>query len=335
MPENENSKTYPYDLNLRKLRARRPCMGYVAPHADWLPAARWQLAALLGMDMFEKTDPALQIEYTQKHPGFTELRFSFCSEDDYRVPCHLWLPEGVSKPPVMICLQGHSNGMHISMNRRVYENDLLEGDRDFAVRAVAEGYAAICVEQRNFGECGGDEKGTHCFKPSMMAIMMGRTTIGERVWDISRLIDVLEHSFAEQLDLSRLSCVGSSGGGTTTVYAAALDERIKLAIPAASISTYADSIGAMKHCVCNYVPHVAQYFEMSDLMAMICPRYYIQVNGTTDPIFPVDGGIRVFDMGKKAYDDSGCPDRCALVVGEGGHRMFADLTWPIIHRYLG
>ncbi len=334
MTQGERARVFPYDLNLKKMHAVSPSMGYTAPLDEWQSAARAKLAALLGMDKFEKVEPELQIEFTRQIPGATELRFTFRSEGDYRVPCHLWLPDGVSKPPVMICLQGHSNGMHISLGRQIYPNDLLDGDRDFVVRAVKEGYAAISLEQRNFGECGGDEKGTHCFKPSMMALMLGRTTVGERVWDVCRLIDLLEADFAEKLDLSRLCCMGNSGGGTTTVYVAALDERIKLAMPSASVSTYADSIGAMKHCVCNYVPGIALNFEMSDLIAMICPRYYIQVNGETDPIFPVTGGKKVFEAGKKAYLDAGCPERCALVIGDGGHRMFADRAWPIVHEYL-
>ncbi len=31
------------------------------------------------------------------------------------------LPDGVEKPPVIICLQGHSKGMHISLGRPKYD----------------------------------------------------------------------------------------------------------------------------------------------------------------------------------------------------------------------
>ena len=111
------------------------------------------------------------------------------------------LPDGVENPPVIICLQGHSTGMHISLGRPKFEGDeelISGGDRDFCVRAVKEGYAAIALEQRSFGECG-DKNG--CFTHSLTSVLIGRTTIGERVWDVSRLIDVLQTEFKNVVDI--------------------------------------------------------------------------------------------------------------------------------------
>ncbi len=147
------------------------------------------------MNKFTNVAPELEIEYEQKIDNATEIRFTYQSEKGYRVPCHLLLPDGVEKPPVMICLQGHSKGMHISLGKPKYPGDeetINGGDRDFCVRAVKEGYAAIALEQRNFGECGGDERGPRCFESSMTALLMGRTTIGESVWDVQNLLMFLK-----------------------------------------------------------------------------------------------------------------------------------------------
>ena len=306
--------------------------------AQWKQEARAKLSALLGMNTFEKVAAELEIEYEQKIEGATEIRFTFQSEDGYRVPCHLLLPDGIEKPPVMICLQGHSKGMHISLGRPKFEGDEVSisgGDRDFCVRAVKEGYAAIAVEQRNFGECGGTPEGPRCYEPSLTALLIGRTTIGERVWDVSRLIDVLEESFAQKVDLKRIGVMGNSGGGTATAYIAALEDRIALAMPSCAMCTYKDSIGAMQHCMCNFVPHIANYFDMGDLMAMACPKYFVQVSGKEDSIFPLFGAEEVFEAGKKAYAQAGLADRVALVAGNGGHRFYADDAWPVVHKYLG
>ena len=81
--------------------------------------------------------------------------------------------------------------------------------------------------------------------------------------------------------------MGNSGGGTATAYIAALEERIVLAIPSCAMCTYKDSIGAMPHCACNYVPNIANIFDMSDLMAMAHPKHFIQVSGKDDDIFPL------------------------------------------------
>ena len=58
----------------------------------------------------------------------------------------------------------------------------------------------------------------------------------------------------------------------------------------------------MNHCSCNYVPKLAEYFDMGDLMAMAYPKYYIQVSGMEDNISTI------------FYDDD---------------------SWPVVHKYMG
>lgn len=327
-----------YECNKSKIRRVKPSMAYDEGECSvWKKNAREKLSELLGMDRFEKVDPETEIEYEKETEDAKEIRFSFLSEAGYRVPCHLLIPNGTDRPPVMICLQGHSKGMHISLGRVKYKGDEISisgGDRDFCVRAVKEGFAAIALEQRNFGECGGDENGPRCFESSMTALLMGRTTIGERVWDISRLIDVIENEFADRVDKKTICCMGNSGGGTATVYAAALEDRITLAMPSCAMCTYKDSIGAMNHCACNYVPNIANYFDMGELFAMAYPKYFIQVSGKKDEIFPIEGAEKVFEKGRSFYEKQGGGDRCALIKGDGRHRFYADAAWQAVHKFL-
>jgi len=328
-----------FDHNKELIQKVIPSMNYKGENIEeWKKSAREKLSELLGMDKFTKVEPEPDIEYTKEEDGFTETRFTFQSEKGYRVPCHILIPNGVEKPPVMICLQGHSRGMHISLGKPKFEGDensINGGDRDFCVRAVKEGYAAISLEMRNFGELSVFESRPRCQMSSMTAILIGRTTIGERVWDVSRLIDILESDYADELDLDNICCMGNSGGGTATAYIAALEDRIVLSMPSCAMCTFKDSIGAMEHCTCNYVPHIAEYFDMGDLMAMAFPKYFIQVSGKEDHIFPLFGAEEVFEKGRKAYEKEGKADQCALVKGNGGHRFYADDSWPIVHKYIG
>lgn len=324
-----------FDYAKELIQNVKPKFAYKGENYDaWKVEARAKLSTLLGMDKFTKAALETEIEFTKRRDNCSETRFTFQSEEGYRVPCHLLLPDGVENPPVIICLQGHSRGMHISLGTPKYEgdqNDINGGDRDFCVRAVKEGFAAIALEQRNFGEMGE----TRCHEPSMTNLLMGRTTIGERVWDISRLIDVIETEFADKVDASCISLMGNSGGGTATAYAAALEDRIVLAMPSCAMATFKDSIGAMHHCACNYVPNIANVFDMGDLMAMACPKYFVQVSGKEDPIFPLFAAKKVFEDGKKAYVEKGVEDKVALVEGDGAHRFYADDSWPIVHKFLG
>lgn len=327
-----------YQNNKELIQRLTPALSYSGGDFEaWRKEARAKLFSLLGMDKFEKTEPKPEIEYAKDTEEYREIRFTFESERGYRAPCHLLLPLGKEKPPVIICLQGHSTGMHISLARPKYEKDIKSisgGDRDFAIRAVKEGFAAVALEQRCFGECGGKPGDTDCFESSLTAILMGRTTVGERVWDVMRLIDLLCDNFSDEVDTACISCMGNSGGGTATAYIAALEDRIALAMPSSAMCTFKDSIGAMNHCACNYVPSIAEYFDMSDLMAMACPKYYVQVSGRHDPIFPIDGAKAVFEKGREAYIDTDNAERAVFIEGEEGHRFYADAAWGAVHTLL-
>ena len=102
-------------------------------------------------------------------------------------------------------------------------------------------------------------------------------------------------------------------------------------MPSCAVCTYKHSIAAMKHCVCNFVPNIAKYFDMGDLGGLIAPRKLIVVNGKHDDIFPEVGVVESFEIIKKLYTAAGVPENCALVTGSGGHRFYADDAWPVLH----
>ena len=292
-----------------------------------------RLRELLG-DEPERVPLDPVIEETVEHESFTERRISFAVEADVRAVCILCIPKtGKKKYPLAVCLQGHGKGMHVSMGRRKYESEKPDtGDRDVAIQALSRGYAAICLDQRGFGERRteiempvGKDGGPKCQVTAMNALMVGRTLVGERVWDVSRAID-LALTYPE-IDGDRILCTGNSGGGTTTYYAAAMDERIKVAMPSCAVCTFKSSICNIYHCVCNYIPRISKYMEMGDVAAAIAPRRLIVINGKQDSIFPQAGVEECFDTIKAIYTAAGVPDYCALATGQSGHRYYAAEAW--------
>ncbi|MCL1909866.1 MAG: acetylxylan esterase, partial [Kiritimatiellaeota bacterium] len=274
-------------------------------------------------------------------------RFTIQTETGYRVPCHFCVPmggersEGTARSPsapeeavsakspypVAICLQGHTTGMHISLGRVKHDGDSTNGDRGFVTKAIREGFCALAIEQRGFGECGGDpvSGSPRCHEATMTALLSGRTMIAGRVWDVQRAIDALRHFPAA--DTNRILIMGNSGGGTTTLFASCLEPRIAYSMPSCYFCTFDDSIAAMNHCVCNFVPGIRKWFDMGDMAGMIAPRPLVIVAGSEDDIFPLDGVKKAFATAEKMYAAAGVPDKIALVVGEGGHRFYADPAW--------
>lgn len=298
----------------------------------WRSKVDLKLRQLLGMDNFEKVDSNIRIEYENESESFYETRFIFTSEYKVDIPTHLLIPKNGEGPfPVMICLQGHSPGMHISLARakdEVDEESITSGDRDFAIQCIKHGYAALVIEQRAFGERkdGRDEKvhpsHSSCVHPSMMELMMGRCMIAARSWDVSRAIDTLSHF--DKIDCDKIACMGNSGGGTTTFFATCLDQRIKMSMPSCYFCTVKESICRIDHCVDNYIPGMLKWFDISDLTCLIAPRPMVIVAGETDFIFPISGVRKAFEESCEIYKAAGAEGKCKLFVGSEGHRFYAD-----------
>lgn len=305
---------------------------------EWQKKAREKLRELIGLDKYSKTEDIFIEESRTEHENFTEIRFRFQSEKDYFVPCIFCVPKGGENPPVMICLQGHGTGFHISMGIRKYEIDEKKiefGDRDFAVQCIEKGICALCIEQRNFGEKGGNPRPV-CHGPSMVALLTGRTTIGARVWDIMGAMDALKANYGECFNNDEFYCMGNSGGGTATFYAAAMDERIKAAIPSCAFCTFEDSIVRQNHCECNYIPGIRNYFDMAEIAGLIAPRPLVIVSGVEDGIFPLCGAEYEFArLKEKYYAKSEKPGNCIHVKGDEGHRFYAKPAWEAFDKLMG
>lgn len=299
--------------------------------AEWRERVREKYTELLGLDVIAENacEIMVEIEECVETDEYTRYRYVFESEKGCFVPCYLLIPRTQKeKYPVCICLQGHTTGFHISIGEGKYEgDDKALSTSTFALDAVKNGYAALAIEQRGMGErttlqaergrsltCG-------CMFTAMTALMLGRTVIGERVWDVSKAIDSLEF-FKDKLDIEDITLLGTSGGGTATYYAACYDERIKTAAASCALSTYRASIGNVWHCSCNYIPGIARFFDMGELSALIAPRKLLVFAGEIDPIFPLSAAKEVYSVIEKIYARAGAPENCKLTVFPGKPHYF-------------
>ena len=326
-----------FDYELENLKNTKPLLAFDGSISldEWKVKAREKLMELLGLPLYA-CDPCFEIEYTKEFNEFTEYRFTVQTEPGYHVPCHLLIPKGVKTPaPLAIDLMGHGGGMHVALGRAKTKSDeesLKEWPhRAMAIRAISEKRCALVIESRSFGEASANGYGTSCTEAAKIAIIMGRTTIGERVWDVMRVLDAVSENFP-QVDMRGVVCTGNSGGGTSTYYLAALDERIEFAAPCCSVCTYEDSIAAIEHCLCNHIPSIRKYFEMGDLAGLIAPRALVVAAGEKDTIFPIDGVKKAYKQIEFIYKTANCPQSCSLVIGEKGHYNYADLIWEALHK---
>src|SRR5262249_9888781 len=144
--------------------------------------------------------PALRPQrlWSREVPLGTIEKITFRAEPGADIIAYFCAPGRARPPyPVMICLQGHTSGMHNAI--AVSAGDELtpievEGDLDHALGCMRRGIAALCIEQRSFGERGERlqaRRSFHnsCHDAATRALLLGRTLLAERVYDVDRGID--------------------------------------------------------------------------------------------------------------------------------------------------
>lgn len=135
---------------------------------------------------------------------------------------------------------------------------------------------------------------------------------GERAWDVIKAIDFLRTQ--RFVDPNRLIVAGLSLGGEVTTYAAALDSRIRIAIPAGyGIDPNVQYLTDTAHrCWAWNNSDIRDYIETSDLHALMAPRKVVFQTGDHDPTFSAGGNSAPFAKEKliarralTAYGDDG------------------------------
>lgn len=328
----------PSDIHWNLMNSQKPTMqfGGQSDFSSWQAELRGKLREMLGVMPSEPCDLDPKELWKREHPLGSIEKVVFTSEPYADIPAYVCLPKGVEPPyTFVICLQGHSTGMHNSI--AVQKDDesqpaIVEGDRDFGIKCMERGLAAICIEQRSFGERWEKKQerlsGRGCHEAAMHALMLGRTLIGERVYDVDRAIDYL--ATRGDADLNRIGVMGNSGGGTISMFSAAVLPRLAFAMPSCYFCTFKASVMSIYHCTCNFVPGLLNVAEMADIMGLFSPKPVVIVAGRDDDIFPIEDTKREFERLKTIYEEAGAGEKCHLVVGDGGHRFYADDAWPVM-----
>lgn len=265
----------------------------------WQAACRPALAATLGFLDTPPVDPAPEVVEEVDRGDYIRRKVVIAPAAGVRMPVYLLIPKGATGPlPVALAYAGHGYGVYdiVGLWEDGAERWEAEGyHKDFGVELCKRGFLVAAPEIAGFGERKTDygylntELGqpipTTCHNAATYAFMLGKSLVGMRVRDSMRLIDYL--TTLPEADCDRLCAMGISGGGMLTFFHAAIDERIKATVISGYYSSFRDSILAMNHCTCNFVPGLLTIGEMTDLVGLLLPRPMLVETGIYDPIFPV------------------------------------------------
>jgi dienelactone hydrolase len=290
-------------------------------------------------------EPSIELNarkvWTREEPDGRIERWEIDVEEGARVPMYLAVPRGVTGSiPFIICLQGHSTGMHVSLafDREDEETPIeVKGDRDLARQCLANGLGALCVEQRAFGlrrDLVSEECSAYgpCSDAAMHALVLGRTLVGERVFDVMRAIDFLKTR--PEVNPSVIGIMGNSAGGTISLYTAALSDDIAFAVPSSCFCEYRESWLRACFCPCGFVPGLAALADLPDILGLAAPKPVAVIVGREDRGFPTDSLKRAFARLQEIYAATGAAGSCRLYLGEEGHRFYAQPAWEFIREFI-
>jgi dienelactone hydrolase len=162
----------------------------------------------------------------------------------------------------------------------------------------------------------------------MQCLLAGRTAIGERVWDMGRILDWA--GTLPGISARRILSMGNSGGGMVTMFLAACDQRINVAVPSCSFAPSVSRTGYVLHCPCNTVPGVMELGGLANVAGLVAPRYLLAVNGRKDGLFPVEEVESAAAAVRAIYLAAACPQRFEHRWGAAGHRFYKELMWPFV-----
>ncbi len=297
----------------------------------WLARFRIRLESLLSpWPSPVPPDP----EYTEEEmrDGYVRYRLVFDTEDTMSVPAYLLVPERRTEPgTAVLAVHGHGPGK----SRICGLDPEAPADSDYAAELARRGHVVLAPDLRCFGERADWNPPDHygCDTNLVHQVMGGWNPLTQNLWDLARSLDLLEAH--PMVDPARIGMVGFSYGATTTLFLAALDERVRAAVVAGFLSSWGESHKVpWNMCGSQVLFGMLGNMEHADLGALIAPRALLVVSGREDLIFPLAAAEESVTRLRRVYEHVGAGDRLAQDVHDGEHQWHGDVAYPFLDQWL-
>ena len=203
--------------------------------------------------------------------------------------------------------------------------------RDLAFGALEKGYA---IWEPIFVFYGKDKPADLRERLEMRARESGTSLIGIEIAKVVAGIDAL--SALPQIDRNRVAMVGMSYGGFYTLYTAALDRQIKVAVVSAYFNdreAVLDSTEPFGFLDWRFSTSLS-IFRDPTVVALICPRPIQIQSGTYDQLFGIEGSRRTIRLARQPYQRLNIATRFSFVEFLGRHDFNGPAAWTFLERFL-
>lgn len=318
-------------FRLETAKLRDACLADIHSADDWNAKKgeyRRQLLDMLGLDPLpERTELQSVVTGKTEHDEFTVERLHFQSRPGLYVTGDLYVPKNLKKDeklPAILYVCGHG---------QVKKDGVSFGNKTHYQHHggwfARNGYVCLIIDSLQLGEIEGIHHGTHRYD-RWWWLSRGYTPAGVEAWNCVRALDYLQSR--PEVNGDKLGVTGRSGGGAYSWWIAAIDERIKAAVPTAGITDLQNHVvdGAVEgHCDCMFCLNTYRW-DYPLVAALVAPRPLLISNTDRDGIFPLDGVYRTYSKVRRLYELLGKPNDLALQITAGGH---ADTQELHIHAF--
>jgi hypothetical protein len=260
---------------------------------------------------------------TVETPTFTVEKIHYQSLPGLYVSANLYLPKNrTGRAPAILYVCGHGP---MVIDGVIYGNKVTY--QHHAAWFAEHGYVCLVLDTLQLGELPGLHHGTSRFG-MWWWVSLGYTPAGVELWSAMRGLDYLESR--PEVDRTRLGVTGRSGGGATSWWVGAADERVRCIVPVAGIADLLAHVSegypgrlaegvVAGHCDCMYMVNTYRW-DYTKVIALCAPRALLLGNSDDDSIFPVPGYRRMADKVRRLYELLGAGDRFALLETKGPHK---------------
>lgn len=251
--------------------------------------------------------PQVKLVSTYEKNGYKLENVLFDSFSGWEVNATVYVPLNFEPPfPAVIVPVGHSG--------KQFDN------YQFPCQYFARcGFLTISFDPP--GQSSEKQEGNDHFVDGVRCYIVGETSSQYFIADAIRCIDYLETR--NDVDMSNgVAMTGVSGGGTTTITAGLLDDRITVVGPSCCLSP--DSELFLEQCYCN-CPETQMFarhgrgIDDVDLACAMAPKPMLIMTGEFDEVFNLDDAKTLSIEVEKSYKSAGTPNAYEFYVCPNGH----------------
>lgn len=298
-------------------------------YESWRSRCRERFDELLGPTP-ARVPLRFEVVSSEEAEHYRRDKVVFDSEEMMSVPAYLLVPHERHEPgPALVAIHGHGAGKSQVCG---LVDDGISGD--YAHQLARRGYVVLAPDLRCWGERADDMPSDHyaCDTNLVHGVLAGVMPLAQNLWDLSRCVDALaQHPL---VDASRIGAVGFSYGATLSLFLAASDERVAVAVVASYFSSWAASHAVpFNMCGSQVLPGVLERVEHVDLAALVFPRPLLIETATLDPLFPLAAARESVAQVRRLYDATD-PSAMFHAIFEGEHQWSGEQVYPFLDRWL-